>query len=61
MIQFINISKEYKNGTVGLKNIDVKIESGEFAFLVGPSGAGKSTFTKLMIREILPTSGYGRT
>ena len=54
MIQFINISKEYKNGTVGLKNIDVKIESGEFAFLVGPSGAGKSTFTKLMIREILP-------
>lgn len=57
MIQFINISKEYKNGTVGLKNIDVKIESGEFAFLVGPSGAGKSTFTKLMIREILPTSG----
>lgn len=57
MIQFINVTKEYKNGTVGLSDIDVKIESGEFAFLVGASGAGKSTFTKLMIREILPTSG----
>ena len=57
MIQFINVTKEYKNGTIGLSDIDVKIESGEFAFLVGASGAGKSTFTKLMIREILPTSG----
>ena len=57
MIQFINVTKEYKNGTIGLSDIDVKIESGEFAFLVGASGAGKYTFTKLMIREILPTSG----
>lgn len=57
MIQFINVTKEYKNGTIGLSDIDIKIESGEFAFLVGASGAGKSTFTKLMIREILPTSG----
>ena len=57
MIQFINVSKEYRNGTVGLRDINVKIEDGEFAFLVGASGAGKSTFTKLMIREITPTSG----
>ena len=57
MIQFINVNKEYPNGTVGLRDINVKIEDGEFAFLVGASGAGKSTFTKLMIREITPTSG----
>ena len=57
MIQFINVNKEYRNGTVGLRDINVKIEDGEFAFLVGASGAGKSTFTKLMIREITPTSG----
>ena len=57
MIQFINVTKEFHNGTVGLKNIDVKIEEGEFVFLVGASGAGKSTFTKLMIREMLPTEG----
>ena len=48
MIQFINVTKEYRNGTVGLKDIIVKIEDGEFAFLIGASGAGKSTFTKLM-------------
>ena len=57
MIQFINVTKEYRNGTVGLKDINVKIEDGEFVFLIGASGAGKSTFTKLMIREIAPTSG----
>ena len=57
MIQFINVTKEYRNGTVGLKDINVKIEDGEFAFLIGASGAGKSTFTKLMIREIAPTRG----
>ncbi len=57
MIQFINVSKEFNNGTVGLKNIDVKIEEGEFVFLVGASGAGKSTFTKLLIREMLPSEG----
>lgn len=57
MIQFINVTKEYRNGTVGLRDINVKIEDGEFAFLIGASGAGKSTFTKLMIREIAPSSG----
>lgn len=57
MIQFINVSKEFQNGTIGLKHIDVKIEEGEFVFLVGASGAGKSTFTKLLIREMLPTEG----
>lgn len=57
MIQFINVSKEFQNGTVGLKNIDVKIDEGEFVFLVGASGAGKSTFTKLLIREMLPSEG----
>ncbi len=57
MIQFINVSKVFPNGTVGLRDIDVKIEEGEFVFLVGASGAGKSTFTKLLIREILPSDG----
>ena len=57
MIQFINVSKEFHNGTVGLEHIDVKIDEGEFVFLVGASGAGKSTFTKLLIREMLPTEG----
>lgn len=48
MIEFKNVSKVYPNGTVGLNNINLKIEQGEFVVIVGLSGAGKST----MLRSI---------
>lgn len=51
LIEFKNTSKVYDNGVHALKNISLKIEKGEFLFLVGPSGAGKSTFIKLLLRE----------
>jgi cell division transport system ATP-binding protein len=57
LIQFKNVSKIYENGTKALTNIDLKIEKGEFVFLVGPSGAGKSTAIKLLLKETEPTSG----
>lgn len=57
MIEFVNVSKKYEHGVQALEDINVKIEKGEFAFLVGPSGSGKSTFLKLMIKEEIPTSG----
>ena len=44
MIQFINVSKVYGNKVVALRDINIKIEKGEF-LLVGPSGAGKSTLS----------------
>ena len=40
-----------------LQDINVRIEQGEFVFIVGPSGAGKSTFFKMLFREVLPSSG----
>lgn len=43
--------------TKALSNFDVKIENGEFVFIVGSSGAGKSTLLKLMMREEVPSSG----
>lgn len=57
MIQFTNVSKIYPNGARALVDINLKIESGEFVFLVGPSGAGKSTLIRLLYREEIPTRG----
>lgn len=58
MIQFVNVTKVYPNAhTPSLNGVNLRIERGEFVFLVGPSGAGKSTLTKLLYREELPTSG----
>lgn len=58
MIEFVNVSKVYKNtGTHALNIFSLSVDRGEFVFVVGPSGAGKSTFIKLMMREEKPSSG----
>lgn len=57
MIELINVCKEYENGTVALSDVNLKIENGEFVFLIGSSGAGKTTVTKLLMREENVTSG----
>ncbi len=57
MIEFKNVSKTYDNKKYVLKNVDLKIEDGEFVFIVGPSGSGKTTLTKLLLREEKVTEG----
>ena len=57
MIEFKDVSKVYDNNVKALSNVNIKINSGDFVFLVGPSGAGKSTFIKMLLKEVDPTMG----
>ena len=56
LIEFKDVVKEYPNDTLATDHISLKIDQGEFVYVVGPSGAGKSTFIKMMYREEVPTS-----
>ena len=47
----------YSSGVDALNNVSLKINDGDFAFVVGSSGAGKSTMIKLLLKEIDATSG----
>jgi len=57
MIEYRNVSKKYGQN-IGVANVNVKINNGEFVFLVGPSGAGKSTFVKLLLKMIDADRGH---
>jgi len=57
MIRLIDIQQEYDNGTKALKGVNLRIDDGEFVFLVGPSGSGKSTIIKLITAEVPPSEG----
>ncbi|MCL2111181.1 MAG: cell division ATP-binding protein FtsE [Clostridiales bacterium] len=51
MIEYKNVSKKYGKN-IGVEDISLRIDGGEFVFLVGPSGAGKSTFVKLLLKMV---------
>ena len=57
MVELKNVSVTYSTGVDALNNISLRINDGDFAFVVGSSGAGKSTLTKLILKEIDATSG----
>lgn len=57
MIEVKNVTKSYGNGLPAIKNLNMKINDGEFVFVVGASGSGKSTFIKMLLRELKPTEG----
>ena len=57
MIEAKGVSLKYQDGTVALKNINLKINPGDLVYITGPSGSGKTSLLKLLMGTQYPTSG----
>ena len=57
MLEIRHLEKRYSTGDLALKNIDLKVQSGEVVGLIGPSGAGKSSLIRCINRLIMPSAG----
>ncbi|MBO6524218.1 MAG: cell division ATP-binding protein FtsE [Balneolaceae bacterium] len=59
VIELRNVSLSYEHRPV-LKNVNFKLNNGEFCYLIGPTGIGKSSFLKLLYRDVVPDEGSVR-
>lgn len=57
MIKLDKVTKKFGTGVLGLTEVSLIVEKGEFVFLVGPTGSGKTTLLRLLIRDSLPSTG----
>ncbi len=57
LIEIKNCYKVYNNGVTAIADLNLKIDKGEFVFVIGASGSGKSTLIKMLYREEKPTNG----
>lgn len=57
IIEFKNVSKEYKEDELIIDNLNLKIEEKEFLILLGSSGCGKTTLLKMINKMVEPSSG----
>lgn len=57
LVEFRNVSKNYRTGLTALRRVNLTIDRGEFVLLVGPSGAGKTTIMKMIYMDEHPTNG----
>lgn len=57
MVEFKDVSKVYDSRVFAINNVNFKVDSGEFVFLIGPSGSGKTTIIKMLIRDEIPSEG----
>lgn len=57
MLQLDAVGLRYGNGPEVLRDVSVRLEAGEFAFLTGASGAGKTSLLRLLFLALKPTRG----
>ena len=57
LVEFVNVQKTYDGTELVIKNLNLKIEKGEFLTLLGPSGSGKTTCLMMLAGFETPTHG----
>ncbi len=57
MIELSNVNYKYKSGKMAIKNLNLKINDGEFVAIVGKNGSGKSTLGRLISGLEKPSNG----
>ena len=57
MIRMNDVTVVYDNGIRAVNKASLRVDEGEFVFLVGASGSGKTTIIKLLTAEVRPTEG----
>src|SRR5437763_4327469 len=58
MLEFCDVSLRYSRQVAALRSLNLRIDTGEFVFIVGQTGSGKSSLLKLINREVKPTEGH---
>ena len=57
LVYIRNVSKQFANGTVAIRGVDLDLRDGEFVSLLGPSGCGKSTLLRIIAGLGAPSAG----
>ena len=57
LVSIRNVSKQFANGTVAIRGVDLELRDGEFVSLLGPSGCGKSTLLRIIAGLGAPSAG----
>ena len=48
LVSISNVSKQFANGTIAVRDVNLDLQRGEFVSLLGPSGCGKSTLLRMI-------------